>query len=158
MQVVDFCAVQGTQFLSLKQLNNQRVFLVLLCIRVMYHPYVNFGLWIVMEVAICATDLAESLGSAIALNLLTGMPLYAGVLITGADVIFLMFFELRNFRYLEGIIGLLTATIAVSFVYELAVVKPHWPAVFEGLIPDRELFSDPDKLYTAIGILGATVM
>lgn len=111
-----------------------------------------------MEIAICATDLAESLGSAIALNLLFGIPLYAGVLITGADVIFLMFFELRNFRYLEGIIGLLTATIAVSFVYELAVVKPHWPGVFGGLIPDRDLFADPDKLYTAIGILGATVM
>lgn len=126
--------------------------------RVMYHPYLNFGLWVVMEVAICATDLAESLGSAIALNLLTGMPLYAGVLITGADVLFLMFFELRNFRYLEGIVGLLTATIAVSFVYELAVVKPHWPGVFGGLLPTADLFADSDKLYAAIGILGATVM
>lgn len=66
--------------------------------------------------------------------------------------------ELRSFRLLELFIGLLTATITASFIYELVVAKPHWPDVFAGLIPTADLFSNSDKLYTAIGILGATVM
>ncbi|MEW5310169.1 MAG: hypothetical protein WDW38_001991 [Sanguina aurantia] len=126
--------------------------------RVAYHPYVNYFLWVVIEIAICATDLAEGLGSAIALNLLFGIPLWAGVLITAVDVFVIMFCELRSFRLLELFIGLLTATITVSFIYELVVAKPHWPDVFAGLVPTADLFSNSDKLYTAIGILGATVM
>ncbi|MEW5310170.1 MAG: hypothetical protein WDW38_001991 [Sanguina aurantia] len=126
--------------------------------RVAYHPYVNYFLWVVIEIAICATDLAEGLGSAIALNLLFGIPLWAGVLITAVDVFVIMFCELRSFRLLELFIGLLTATITVSFIYELVVAKPHWPDVFAGLVPTADLFSNSDKLYTAIGILGATVI
>lgn len=123
-----------------------------------YPRYVNICLWILAEIAIAACDLAEVIGSAVAINLLFGLPLWAGVLITAADVIIVLIFELKNFRFLELFIVLLVATIAGCFIYELSVARPHWPKVFEGFIPKPVVLTNSEMLYAAIGILGATVM
>ncbi|PNW80544.1 hypothetical protein CHLRE_07g321951v5 [Chlamydomonas reinhardtii] len=124
-----------------------------------YHPAVNRVLWAVAELAIGATDLAEVVGCAIAFNLLLGMPLWAGVLVTAADVLLLMAAEARGgFRSLEVLVGLLTAIIAGCFVYELARSQPDFRAVAAGYLPDIRMVTDSQQLYLATGILGATVM
>ncbi len=123
-----------------------------------YRPKVAFALWILCEIAIAACDLAEVIGSAIALNLLFGLPLVLGVLFTAADVMVILVLQHRGFRTTEAIVGGLIGVIALSFGYELIVSQPNLPGVLRGLIPQTKVVMDPSMLYVAIGILGATVM
>lgn len=123
-----------------------------------FHPSVNFILWIFCEIAIAACDLAEVIGSAIALNLLFGIPLSVGVVITVIDVFLILFLQSRGFRYIESIVGGLIFVIFASFLYEIFLSKPDIFPLLEGLIPKKEIIKNPSMLYIAIGILGATVM
>jgi manganese transport protein len=124
-----------------------------------YSRPVTIALWIFAEIAIAACDLAEVIGSAIALQLLFGIPLIAGVIITSLDVLLILLLEHRGFRYLEAFVMVLIGTIAVLFCIETVLSRPEWlPVVQHLLIPSREVISNPDMLYIAIGILGATVM
>ena len=123
-----------------------------------YSRPVSFVLWILCEIAIAACDLAEVIGSAIALNLLFGLPLVIGVLLTAIDVLVILFLQHRGFRYIEAIVGALIAVIGLSFLYELIVSHPAVPAMLGGLLPRPEVVTNPAALYIAIGILGATVM
>jgi len=123
-----------------------------------FHPSVNFILWIFCEIAIAACDLAEVIGSAIALNLLFGIPLSVGVIITVIDVFLILFLQSRGFRYIESIVGGLIFVIFASFLYEIFLSKPDIFPLLEGLIPKKEIITNPSMLYIAIGILGATVM
>ncbi|USN98058.1 MAG: Nramp family divalent metal transporter [Phycisphaeraceae bacterium] len=123
-----------------------------------YSKPVGIFLWILCEIAIAATDLAEVIGSAIALNLLFGLPVFWGVLLTVADVFVILMLQARGFRTLEAVVGALVLTIGVCFGYELVASSPHIPEMLRGLIPKPEVVTDPAMLYIAIGILGATVM
>jgi len=123
-----------------------------------YSKPVSFALWVGCEIAIAACDLAEVIGSAIALNLLFGIPLLWGVCLTAADVLIILLLQQKGFRYLEAFIIALIATIGVCFAVELILAKPALGAVGLGLIPRGEIISNPAMLYIAIGILGATVM
>lgn len=123
-----------------------------------FHPSVNFVLWIFCEIAIAACDLAEVIGSAIALNLLFGIPLSVGVVITVIDVFLILFLQSRGFRYIESIVGGLIFVIFAAFFYEIILSKPEVLPMLEGLIPKKEIITNPSMLYIAIGILGATVM
>ncbi len=124
-----------------------------------YPKPVGLFLWLGAEVAIAACDLAEVIGSAIALQLLFGIPLVAGVLITSADVLLILLLQHRGFRYLEAVVMVLIGTIALLFGIEVALSRPEWAPLAAGLLtPPRSLFTDPDLLYIAITILGATVM
>ena len=116
-------------------------------------------LWIFAEIAIAACDLAEVIGSAIALNLLFGIPLIWGVIITGADVLLILLLQNRGFRYLEALVITLIGTIAVLFGFEVVLSRPEWLPIAHNLfVPSRAIVTNPDMLYIAIGILGATVM
>ena len=119
---------------------------------------VNFVLWVLCEIAIAACDLAEVIGSAIALNLLFGIPLLWGVCITAVDVLLILLLQHRGFRWLEAFVIVLVATIGACFAIELVLAQPALGELFRGLIPTTEIISDSAKLYIAIGILGATVM
>lgn len=119
---------------------------------------VNYALWFLAEVAIIACDLAEVLGTAIALKLLFGLPLLYGVVLTGLDVFLILALQRFGFRKLEAFIGALLVVIAICFGFELMWANPDWTAAAGGLIPRPEIVTDPAKLYIAIGILGATVM
>jgi manganese transport protein len=123
-----------------------------------YPRPVGIALWLLGEIAIAACDLAEVLGSAIALQLLFGIPLLAGVLITGADVLIVLAMQGRGFRWIEALVITLIATIAACFAYELFFAQPLWREAASGLLPPVQLLHDRDMLYLAIGILGATVM
>jgi len=123
-----------------------------------YPPWVSFMLWILCEVAIAACDLAEVIGSAIALNILFDIPLVWGVLITGLDVLIILFFQYKGFRLIESIVAGLIIIILLCFVFELLRSQPALAPMFRGLIPDPQIVKDPGMLYLAIGILGATVM
>jgi manganese transport protein len=124
-----------------------------------YSRPVTIALWLFAEIAIAACDLAEVIGSAIALQLLFGIPLIAGVVITSLDVLLILLLEHRGFRYLEAFVMVLIGTIAVLFCIETVLSRPEWiPVLSHLLIPSREVISNPDMLYIAIGILGATVM
>jgi manganese transport protein len=119
----------------------------------------SFALWIFAEIAIAACDLAEVIGSAIALQLLFHIPLVLGVVLTGADVLLILLLQNRGFRYLEALVMTLIGTIAVLFGIELLLSRPEWGAVLTNLVvPSRSIIANPDMLYIAIGILGATVM
>lgn len=115
-------------------------------------------LWILTELAIVATDLAEVIGSAIALNLLFGIPLLAGILITTLDVLLLLLLQKKGFRIIESIIIVLMATIFLVFVFELIVSKPEISALLGGYLPKAEIVTNPEMLFISLGILGATVM
>ena len=115
-------------------------------------------LWLLCEVAIAATDLAEVIGSAIALNLLFGLPLVWGVSLTALDVLIVLYLQQYHFRYVELLVVLLILGIAGSFAIQLAFARPELGAVLRGLIPSGEIVRNPDMLYIAVGILGATVM
>jgi manganese transport protein len=115
-------------------------------------------LWIGCELAIAACDLAEVVGSAIALQLLFGIPLVWGCIITALDVMIVLLLQHRGFRYLEAVVITLIATIGTCFAVELWIAKPALGAVLAGFAPTRELIRNPQMLYIAIGILGATVM
>lgn len=124
-----------------------------------YSRRTSIALWIFAEIAIAACDLAEVIGSAIALQLLFHIPLLLGVLLTGADVLLILLLQNRGFRYLEALVITLIGTIAVLFGIELVLSRPEWAAVATHLVvPSRAILSDPAMLYIAIGILGATVM
>ncbi len=123
-----------------------------------YSRPVNFMLWVLCEIAIAACDLAEVIGSAIALNLLFGIPLFWGVCITAVDVLLILLLQHRGFRWLEAFVIVLVATIGVCFGIELLLARPVIGDVLRGLVPTADIVFDPGKLYIAIGILGATVM
>ena len=123
-----------------------------------YSRPVSFGLWILCELAICACDLAEVIGSAIALNLLFGIPLIWGVCITALDVLAVMYLQNKGFRYIEALVVTLIVTIGGCFFAEILFSKPDVVAVFGGFLPRFEIIQNPEMLYIAIGILGATVM
>jgi manganese transport protein len=123
-----------------------------------FSPRVSFCLWILCEIAITACDLAELVGSAIALQLLFGIPLAIGVCITAVDVIVVLFLQSRGFRYIEALIITLIMVIGGCFIAELIFSRPDFQAVAIGFIPRAEIVQNPQMLYVAIGILGATVM
>lgn len=123
-----------------------------------FHPVVNFILWVLCEIAIAAMDLAEVLGTAIALNLLFGIPLTWGVVITIIDVFLILLLQAKGFRWLESIVAGLIFIILSCFVFELVIAKPDLFPVLQGLVPQKEVITNPSMLYIAIGILGATVM
>ncbi|GAB3497804.1 Nramp family divalent metal transporter [Spirosoma knui] len=119
---------------------------------------VSIIFWLLAEIAIAATDLAEVIGSAIALNLLFGLPLTAGILITALDVLLLLYLQNKGFRVLERIVASLIFLIVGCFGYELLIAKPALNDIIDGLLPRQEIVTNPGMLYIAIGILGATVM
>ncbi len=123
-----------------------------------YPPVVNFFLWIFCEIAIAAMDLAEVLGAAIALNLLFGLPLTWGIVITVFDVLIILMLQSRGFRWLESVVGGLIFVILSCFVYEIIISQPELVPMLKGLIPQKEIVTNPTMLFIAIGILGATVM
>jgi len=123
-----------------------------------YSKPVAMGLWVLCEIAIAACDLAEVIGSAIALNLLFGIPLTWGIIITAADVMVILLLQDRGFRLLEAVVITLMATVGACFFFEIIISQPEYRALFAGFIPTTSIISDPLKLYIAIGILGATVM
>jgi manganese transport protein len=123
-----------------------------------YSRPVSFVLWVLCEIAIAACDLAEVIGSAIALNLLFGIPLIWGVCLTALDVLLILLLQNRGFRYLEAFVIALVVTIGICFAVELAMARPAIAEVVQGLVPRPEILTNPTMLYIAIGILGATVM
>jgi manganese transport protein len=123
-----------------------------------FSPTTNFILWFFCEIAIAACDLAEVIGSAIALNLLFGIPLSWGVVITIVDVFIILFLQVKGFRLIESIVGGLIFVILGCFVYEIILSKPDIFPILKGLVPQKEIITNPSMLYIAIGILGATVM
>jgi manganese transport protein len=124
-----------------------------------YSRPVSMLLWIGAEIAIAACDLAEVIGSAIALQLLFGIPLILGIVITSVDVLLILLLQHRGFRYLEGVVIVLIGTVALLFGIEVALSRPEWaPLLVSFTKPARALFTDPDMLYISITILGATVM
>jgi len=123
-----------------------------------FHPTVSFVLWILCEVAIVACDLAEVIGSAIALNLLFGIPLIYGVLLTGFDVMILLLLQNRGFRWLEAIVITLVASIGICFALEIIFSRPEIGGILRGFVPSTQIVTNPQMLYIAVGILGATVM
>ncbi|MCX6908869.1 MAG: Nramp family divalent metal transporter [Verrucomicrobia bacterium] len=123
-----------------------------------YSKPVAITLWALCEVAICACDLAEVLGSAIALNLLFGLPLIWGVCLTTLDVFGILYLQNKSFRWIEALVVTLILSILACFIAEIWFCKPDAVAVLKGFIPRAEILKNPEMLYVAIGILGATVM
>jgi manganese transport protein len=124
-----------------------------------YGRWVSLGLWVGAEIAIAACDLAEVIGSAIALNLLFHIPLFYGVLITGLDVLLILLMQRWGFRYVEALVITLIGTIIAMFGVQLFLSKPeYWPVFKNLLIPSASIVTNPAMLYIAIGMLGATVM
>ncbi|PTY06944.1 divalent metal cation transporter [Opitutaceae bacterium EW11] len=123
-----------------------------------YSKEVSFVLWVFCEIAIAACDLAEVIGTAIALNLLFHIPLVIGVALTALDVLVVLFLANRGFRLLEAMVIALMSVIAVCFGLELVFSQPDLKGVLGGFIPSAEIVRNPEMLYIAIGILGATVM
>jgi len=114
--------------------------------------------WVICEIAIAACDLAEVIGSAIALKLLFGIPMALGVLLTGLDVLLVLFLQHRGFRMVEALVVALIATMGASFLFEIILSRPDMSAVLAGFVPSAAIAGDRQMLYVAIGILGATVM
>ncbi len=123
-----------------------------------YSRRVSIFLWVVCEIAIAACDLAEVLGSAVALKLLFGLPLLAGVIITALDVLLVLALQGRGFRWVEALVITLIATIAACFAYEIFFARPLWLEAARSFLPTMEILRNRQMLYIAIGILGATVM
>ena len=124
-----------------------------------YSKPVSFGLWVLCEVAIAACDLAEVIGSAIALQLLFDIPLIVGVCLTALDVMIILFLQNKGFRYIEAFVIALTAIIGTCFALEIFFSRPELAGIARGFfVPTPEIFSNREMLYIAIGILGATVM
>ena len=119
---------------------------------------VSWPLWVLAEIAICATDLAEVIGTAIGLYLLFGIPLEIGVLITALDVFLILWMQHLGFRWIEAFIVTLLGVISVCFAVQIAMADPDWGAVIRGFAPTTDVVTNPDMLYLAIGIIGATVM
>ena len=123
-----------------------------------YSKPVTLVLWVLCEIAIAACDLAEVIGAAIALNLLFGLPLIWGVSLTALDVLLILFLQHKGFRYVEALVVGLIVAIAGSFAIELWLSKPDPAALAAGFVPRIDIITDPEMLYIALGILGATVM
>ncbi len=123
-----------------------------------YGRRTNIGLWLLCELAIAACDLAEIIGAAIALQLLFGMPMLYGVLLTSLDVILVLMLQNKGFRYIEALVISLLVTIFGCFAIEMFLSKPDVGGIAQGFIPSSEIVSNPEMLYIALGILGATVM
>jgi manganese transport protein len=123
-----------------------------------FSPRISFMLWVICELAIAACDLAELLGSAIALQLLFGLPLAWGVCITGLDVLALLVLQGKGFRYVEALVIILVATVGLCFALEIFFSQPDVGGILLGYLPQRQVLQNPEMLYIAIGILGATVM
>jgi manganese transport protein len=120
--------------------------------------WMSFPLWLLAEAAICATDLAEVIGTAIALQLLFGLPLLEGVLLTVLDTLLILWLQHKGVRWLESFVIGLIALIAVCFIAQLAMADPVWGDVLRGYLPSASVVTDGAQLYLALGILGATVM
>jgi manganese transport protein len=120
--------------------------------------WVNLPLWLLAETAIIATDIAEVIGTAIGLNLLFGIPLEIGVLITALDVFLILWLQKKGFRWLEAFIITLLGVIALCFGVQIVLADPVWGDVIKGFAPTTEIVTNPQMLYLALGILGATVM
>ena len=120
-------------------------------------PVVLFH-WVICEIAIAACDLAEVIGSAIALQLLFHIPLALGVLLTGLDVLIVLFLQHRGFRLLEALVVTLIASMAAAFLFEIILSRPDMGAALAAFVPSSEIARNPQMLYIAVGILGATVM
>ncbi len=123
-----------------------------------FHPAITFLLWVGQEIAIAACDLAEVIGSAIALNLLFGLPLIWGVCLTACDVFAVLYLQNKGFRLIEALVITLISVIAVAFGIQVFLSKPDFGAMALGVLPSAELLHNREMLYVAIGILGATVM
>jgi manganese transport protein len=123
-----------------------------------YSRPVSIFLWIICELAIAACDLAEVIGSAIALNLLFHIPLPWGIAITSLDVLLILYLQNKGFRLVEALVIALIGTIAACFLFEILIAKPSLSGIAVGFIPSGSILADQQKLYIAIGILGATVM
>lgn len=123
-----------------------------------YSPSMAWFLWIGAEIAICATDLAEVIGTAIALNLLFGLPLEIGVLLTALDVFAVLYMQSKGFRWVEAYVLVLLGIIAVCFLVQIALADPDWGGVIRGFAPTTEILTNPEMLYLSLGIIGATVM
>ena len=126
--------------------------------RAHYSRLVNLGLWVACEAAIIACDLAEVIGTAIALQLLFGIPLTAGAIITALDAFLLLVLMSRGFRFLEAFVITLLFVIALCFTFQIVAAAPPVAAVLRGFVPSPEIVTNPEMLYLAIGIIGATVM
>jgi manganese transport protein len=123
-----------------------------------YSRRTSLVLWALCEIAIAACDLAEVLGSAVALKLLFGLPMIAGVLITALDVLIVLALQGRGFRLVEAFVVTLIASIGACFAYEIFIAQPLWREAARGVIPSTEILRNREMLYIAIGIVGATVM
>jgi len=123
-----------------------------------YPQWAAFPLWLLAETAIIATDVAEVIGTAIGLNLLFGIPLEIGVILTALDVFVLLLLQRLGFRYLEAFVISMLAIIAACFAVQILLADPDWGAVIRGFAPTTEIVRNPEMLYLALGILGATVM
>src|SRR3954453_10274574 len=119
---------------------------------------VAWVLWLLAEAAICATDLAEVIGTAIGLNLLFGIPLEIGVILTALDVFLILWMQRLGFRWIEVFVVALLGIIAACFAVQIALANPDWRSVILGFAPTVEIVKNPEMLYLALGILGATVM
>jgi len=123
-----------------------------------YSRPTSIALWLGAEVAIAACDLAEVIGSAIALQLLFHIPLIIGVILTSLDVLIVLYLQHSGFRRLEAVVVVLIATIGLCFLFELVLARPDLGAVARGFVPQASVVTNPAQLYIAISILGATVM
>lgn len=123
-----------------------------------YSRRTSLFLWVICELAIAACDLAEVLGAAIALNLLFGIPVGWGVIITAVDVLLVLMLQNRGFRWIEAIVIVLIGSIGLGFLYEIIVSRPDALGIARGFVPTPEIVVNPQMLYIAMGILGATVM
>jgi manganese transport protein len=123
-----------------------------------FHPALSFPLWLMAESAIVATDLAEVIGTAIALQLLFGLPLLEGVLLTVLDTLLILWLQHKGLRWLEAFVIALIGVIVLCFVAQVAMADPVWGDVLRGYLPSTSVVTDSRQLYLALGILGATVM
>lgn len=123
-----------------------------------YSRRTSFSLWIFAEIAIAACDLAEVIGSAIALNLLFHIPLLVGVCLTALDVLAILYLQHRGFRLLEVVVVTLIATIGICYLLEILMVRPSMAGILQGFVPAPEILRNRDMLYIAVSMLGATVM
>lgn len=123
-----------------------------------FPTWVSWGLWLLCEIAIAATDLAELLGSAIALQLLFGLPLALGVCLTALDVLLVLLLQSKGFRYIEAVVVGLITLIFLCFAAEMIFSQPAVGAILQGFVPQSAVVRQPQALYLAVGILGATVM
>ncbi len=123
-----------------------------------YSRRTSFVLWVLCEIAIAACDLAEVIGSAIALNLLFHIPLLIGVCLTALDVLAILYLQHKGFRWLEAVVVSLIGVIGACYLVEIILVRPDFMGIARGVVPTPQILTNPEMLYISIGILGATVM